>query len=137
MSLTAPRNILRRAVARIAVIVKNGSTIYAGALVTLLTADGTAVPAGTAAAGVAVGVARATVTGDGVVTVDVEPGCFRFDNSTTTDEITAADIGNTCYIVDDSTVAKTDNSAARKAAGIIADVDDDGVWVIVGNPVAA
>ena len=137
MSLSAARNIVRRAVARIAVTVKNGTTIYAGALVTLLTADGTAVPAGTASAGVAVGVARATVTGDGTLTVDVEPGCFRFDNSASTDQITAADIGNTCYIVDDSTVAKTDNSAARKAAGVVADVDDIGVWVIVGKPVTA
>jgi hypothetical protein len=133
MSLSAARNIVRRAVARIAVVVKSGTTIYAGALVTLLTADGTAVPAGTASAGVAVGVARATVTGDGIATVDVEPGCFRFNNSGSTDQITAADIGNTCYIVDDSTVAKTDNSAARKAAGVIADVDDVGVWVVDGR----
>jgi hypothetical protein len=137
MSLSAARNIVRRAVARVAVVVKSGTTIYAGALVTLLTADGTAVPAGTASAGVAVGVARATLTGDGVSTIDVEPGCFRFDNSASTDLITAADIGNTCYIVDDATVAKTDNSAARKAAGTVADVDSDGVWVIVGHPITA
>ena len=48
------------------------------------------------------------------------------------DAITLADIGNTAYIVDDSTVAKTDNSAARKAAGKIIDVDAAGVWVLVG-----
>ena len=33
---------------------------------------------------------------------------------------------------DNDTVAKTDNSAARKAAGKIIDVDANGVWVEVG-----
>ena len=57
---------------------------------------------------------------------------FQFANSTAADLITRADIGNTAFIVDDQTVAKTDNSAARKAAGKIIDVDAGGVWVLVG-----
>ena len=49
-----------------------------------------------------------------------------------TDLIAKADIGAICYVVDNQTVAKTDNSTARKAAGKIIDVDADGVWVEVG-----
>lgn len=135
-ALSAPNNIKRRAVSRINAVVKSGTTVYAGGLATLLAADATAVTGGTASAGPAIGVFRDTVTGDGALTVDIEPGCFRFDNSASTDLIKKSDIGSTCYIVDDATVAKTDNSAARKAAGIVADVDADGVWVTVGNPVA-
>jgi hypothetical protein len=59
----------------------------------------------------------------------VDSGIFRFDNSTSGDLITQADVGNDCYIVDDHTVAKTDNSAARPVAGKIIDVDSVGVWV--------
>lgn len=31
--------------------------------------------------------------------------------------------------MDDQTVAKTDNSAARSPAGVVEDVEDAGVWV--------
>lgn len=54
---------------------------------------------------------------------------YRFNNSAGADEITAADYGATCYVVDDQTVAKTSNTNARPAAGIIRDVDANGVWV--------
>lgn len=129
---TEGRNTKRRNADRVSVLVNSGSTIYAGTLITLLAANGNAVPAGTASAGVAVGVAEDTVIGDGVKRVDATRGCYQFANSASGDLITAADIGNTCYLVDNQTVAKTDNSAARKAAGKIIDVDASGVWVLVG-----
>lgn len=69
---------------------------------------------------------------DGAVTVKVKKGVFRFANSAAGDEITAADIGNDCYIVDDETVAKTDGAATRSIAGKVYDVDAQGVWVEVG-----
>ncbi|CUH67985.1 hypothetical protein TG4357_03322 [Thalassovita gelatinovora] len=50
-------------------------------------------------------------------------------NSAAADEITIADIGNKAYAVDDQTVAKTDGTATRSPAGIIDDVDANGVWV--------
>ncbi len=88
---------------------------------------------GTAATGlVAVGKFRKTVTGgaaDGDVTAEVDTGCFRFANSAAADEITAADIGADCFIVDDQTVAKTDGGSARSVAGKVFDVDELGVWV--------
>lgn len=131
-ALTSGRNTARRELNHIAATVDDGSTVYAGGMITLLTADGTAVPAGTASAGNVVGVAETTVTGDGTLTVSLGIGCYRFDNSASTDEIKAADVGAIAYIVDDQTVAKTDNSGARKIAGAIAAVDDIGVWVQVG-----
>ena len=59
----------------------------------------------------------------------VRRGCYRFGNSASGDLIARTDIGATCYIVDNQTVAKTDNSGARSAAGVIRDVDANGVWV--------
>lgn len=129
---TEGRNTKRRDARQISVLVNTAAVIYAGTLVTLLASGGNAVPAGTALAGIAVGVAEDTVTGDGTARVTVTRDCFQFANSASGDLITAADIGNTCYIVDNQTVAKTDNGAARKAAGKIIDVDATGVWVLVG-----
>lgn len=129
---TEGRNTKRRNAEKASALVNTGVTIFAGTLITLLASGGNAVPAGTASAGIAVGVAEETVTGDGVKRVEYSRGCCQFANSASTDLITAADIGNTCFVVDNQTVAKTDNSAARKAAGKIIDVDAGGVWVLVG-----
>lgn len=126
------RNTKRRNADQVSALVNTGATIYAGTLITRLTASGNAVPAGTASAGVAVGVAEDTVVGDGVKTVSYRGGCFQFKNSAALDLISAGDIGNICYVVDNDTVAKTDNTATRKAAGKIIDVDANGVWVAVG-----
>jgi len=66
---------------------------------------------------------------DDAATVDIERGIFRYANSSGADEITAADIGNDCYIVDDQTVAKTDGTSTRSVAGKVHDIDALGVWV--------
>lgn len=132
MASTEGRNTKRRNADKVSGLVNTAAVILAGTLVTRLTASGNLVPGGTANAGVAVGVAENTVTGDGVLTCEYSRGCYQFKNSASGDLIAAGDIGNTCYIVDNDTVAKTDNSAARKAAGKIVDVDANGVWVEVG-----
>ena len=126
------RNTKRRNADRVSHLVNPGTTIYAGTMVSLLAANGNAVAGGTALSGVVVAVAEETVVGDGTKHVETTRGCFQFANSGAADAITRADIGNTCYVVDNQTVAKTDNSAARKAAGKIIDVDAQGVWVAVG-----
>ena len=76
---------------------------------------------------------------DGDQVVEVKRGNFHFANSAGADEITAADIGKVCYIVDNQTVAKTNGTATRSPAGIVDDVDDNGVWVNIDptNGVAA
>ena len=63
------------------------------------------------------------------VTVEIEKGIFRFDNSSAADLIATADIGADCYVVDDQTVAKTNGGGQRSVAGKIFDVDAQGVWV--------
>ena len=132
MASTEGRNTKRRNADKVVGLVNTAAIIYAGTLLTRLTANGNIVPAGTANAGVAVGVAEESVTGDGVKTVEYRRGTFQFKNSASGDLIGLGDVGNTCYVVDNDTVAKTDNSAARKAAGKIIDVDASGVWVEVG-----
>lgn len=106
--------------------------IYAGALVAL-TATGYATPGAVSTTLTAVGRAEEQVdnTGgaDGAVTVKVRKGVFRFANSAAADEITIAEIGDDCFIVDDQTVAKTNGTATRSIAGKVVDVDAQGVWV--------
>ena len=81
----------------------------------------------------AVGVFEATVDNSGGsagdLVAEVKRGTFKFANSASTDQITLAQYGLACYIVDDQTVAKTDGSGTRSVAGIIRGVDTDGVWV--------
>ncbi|MDI4664708.1 hypothetical protein K9U40_10260 [Xanthobacter autotrophicus] len=106
-------------------------TFYAGALM-CVSATGYGTPGATATTLKALGRVKRQVVSpavDGQVTVEYERGLFRFANSTSTDLITRADIGSPAYIVDDQTVAKTNGSNTRSAAGIIRDVDDLGVWV--------
>lgn len=129
-ALTEDRNTPRREGEEFVYGVKASVTIYAGALVVLQ--GGFARPGRTATGDVAVGRAEQRAAGgasDGATKVRVSRGVFRFGNSASSDEITAADIGSTCWIVDDQTVAKTNGSSSRSAAGTVMDVDALGVWV--------
>lgn len=133
MALTQDRNTARAEGELKSLGVAASQLIYGGAIVAR-NALGYAV-AGVAALGL-VGVGRADEQVDnsagaaGDETIRVRPGTYRYANSSSTDEITIAEIGKPCFIVDDQTVAKTSNSGARSAAGIIVDVDALGVWVL-------
>lgn len=70
----------------------------------------------------------------GDITAEVEQGVFRWANG---DSIVASDIGKACYASDDLTVNKGDGAGTRPFAGIIVDVDSDGVWVLQGLFLAA
>ncbi len=106
--------------------------IYAGALV-MRNAAGYITKGATATGSVGVGRAEERVDNSagsaGDKSVDFRPGTFLFKNSASTDAITIAQIGDVCWIVDDETVAKTNGTGTRSPAGIVADVDDQGVWV--------
>jgi hypothetical protein len=108
--------------------------IHLGALIVLNA--GNAEPGSTALNLVAVGVAKEPVDNSagaaGDKDVPVRRGVFLFNNSAAGDAITAADIGSDCFIADDQTVAKTDGTGTRSAAGKVFDVDAQGVWVAVG-----
>jgi len=131
-ALTADRNTPRRDGESISLPVAASKKIYAGALVAR-DASGYATPGATATTLLGVGRAEAQADNSsgaaGAISVDVERGVFRFANSSGADEITRADIGGDCYIVDDQTVAKTNGTSTRSVAGKVFDVDSSGVWV--------
>jgi hypothetical protein len=106
--------------------------IFAGAIV-CRNATGFLVKGATATGLVGVGRAEARVDNSagsaGDAHLRYQPGTFRFANSTAGDLITIADIGKACFVVDDQTVAKTSASSTRSKAGVVDDVDDQGVWV--------
>lgn len=134
MALSTDRNTPERAGALLEPAVKGSTTIYAGALV-CRDANGYAVPGSEATTLKPLGRAEERVVNggaDGAVRVRVRPGIFRWKNSASADAITAADVGNDCYVVDDETVAKTNGTNTRSRAGVVVDVDAQGVWVTTG-----
>lgn len=135
MALTKERDTVRRGpVFNTSYGVLAGAKIYKGALV-VLTAAGYAAPGSVATTLKAVG--RATETVDNTagasaaVQVPVEAGVFRWANHGT-HTATIANITGNAYVVDDETVANTDGTSTRSVAGIIVDVDANGVWVRTG-----
>lgn len=144
--LTAPRKIVKLAgTSRFPLGVAAGVTILQSALVIAAagfarpgrtgTGDTDALKAADAATYKAAGVATETVTGgaaDGDVTVIVESGAFNFVNSAGVDAIGQDDRGRRAYIVDDQTVASNSAGGTRAEAGIILDIDADGVWILTG-----
>jgi hypothetical protein len=133
-ALSADRNTPSRTGLQFEPGVKGTKKIYAGSLVAL--SAGFATPAAALQGLVVLGRAEEQVDNtngnDGDVTVKVTSGVFRYANSAAGDEITAAEIGKDCFVVDDQTVAKTDGGAARPRAGVVIDVDAQGVWIAVG-----
>lgn len=110
-----------------------GAKVYAGTIAAL-DASGNLNKGITAATLKAVGVFDQpydnTGGAAGAITGEAKRGIYGpFANSSAGDLIADTDIGSTCYIVDDSTVAKTNGSATRSAAGVVHKVDAAGVWV--------
>lgn len=105
-------------------------SIFMGSIL-MRNASGHLIKGATATGSTGVGRAedRGISTTAGVTPIDYRPGVFRFANSSAGDLIAVADIGSVCYIVDDQTVAKTNGTSTRSAAGIVDGVDAQGVWV--------
>lgn len=137
MALVAERNTPARTGRTLSVGVAAAVVLYTGALV-CMTAAGYATPGARLSTLKGLGRARATVDNAegaaGDVSAEIETGIFRFDNSTGADEITIAERYQVCYVVDDEAVAKTSDGGARGKAGFVVDVDDAGVWVLLGEP---
>lgn len=131
-ALTGNRSTPARDGKTFAIAAAAGVHAFAGALIAL-NAAGEATPGETAlnltGFGRAVREVDNTNGASGAAKVEIEKGCFRFENSTAADAISAAEIGETAFIVDDQTVAKTDGGGTRSPAGVIADVDSAGVWI--------
>lgn len=112
--------------------VKASTKIPAGVIVSKDT-SGRAVNGTATATDVVLGVsteqADNSAGADNAIKVPIARGVFVFGNSASGDLITAAEIGLTCYVVDNQTVAKTHDTNARPAAGKVFDVGPEGVWV--------
>lgn len=131
-ALTAPRNTPRSQGGLRSIPLLANAKVFAGGMVQVA-ASTFGVAATAVAANVTVGRAEESVdnTGgaNGAKSVKVRRGIYQYANSAAGDLITRAHIGKPVYVVDDQTVAATDNAAARPKAGICFDVDAQGVWV--------
>lgn len=132
-ALTAPRNTPAALGDVRSIPLPANGKIFQGAMVQIANSDGYAAAASATAANVTIGRADETVDNTGGAAGDkkvkARRGVFRYGNSASGDLITRKEIGKACYVVDDQTVAKTDNSSSRPKAGIVFDVDAQGVWV--------
>jgi hypothetical protein len=84
------------------------------------TATGFAGPATTSTTIRVLGVATSRAVNGavaGATSVPYESGDWEFANLVG-DPLTTADIGNACFVVDDDTVARTNGTSTRSAAGI-------------------
>lgn len=125
MSSTTDRNTPER-VPKLRTLVA-AAGIHAGVL-GAVNADNKAVPASDTAGLTVLG--RSEHRAKAGEKASFKAGCFAFDMP---DGVvpTLADIGKTVFVVDDHTVAFGGTSNAVKA-GVVFDVDSDGVWVLVG-----
>lgn len=130
---TADRDTVRRDGHKAAAPMAAGTKIFGGTLV-CINAAGFATKGATSTTLKAVGAAEQMADNSAGQNGDVSvpyrrDGWFRFDNSGSTDAIALADVGTDCYMVDDSTVAKTSGSNTRSVAGKVRDVGAAGVWI--------
>ena len=113
----------------IALPIAAATEIYAGTLVAR-NADGRVVPAADTAGLRVVGRAAADYDNSagaaGDITVQIEPGIFKYANSAT-QAIDADDVGKIALVEDDNTVAESTTN--RVAAGRVVEVASDGVWI--------
>lgn len=132
VALIAARNTPEKVGSDRAIPLAANAKVYQGGMVQIA-ASTFGVPAGATAANVTVGRAAETVDNaggaNGALSVKVRRGIFQYANSAAGDLIARSEIGKTVFVVDDQTVAKTDNAGARPAAGKCFDVDAGGVWV--------
>lgn len=116
-----------------AIPLETNMVIFAGTLA-CVNAAGNAVKGITSTAIRCVGVFRepmnSTGLAAGTLTAEPEVGVFGpFANSAAGDQITNADVGADCFIVDDATVAKTNGTNTRAVAGKVWSVSSEGVFV--------
>lgn len=129
-ALNRDRNTPQKVAGIIPVPAAANAKVYAGAIV-VANATGFAAPGSTATGLTYLGRAEESVdnTGgaNGALSVQVRRlNAFKWAND---GSITQAHQGKTAYIVDDQTLAATDGTGTRSAAGRIVGIDADGVWI--------
>ncbi|MBH2032398.1 MAG: hypothetical protein I8H73_06055 [Pseudomonadales bacterium] len=129
-ALNRDRNTPQKVAGIIPVPAAANAKVFAGAIV-VANATGFAAPGSTATGLTYLGRAEESVdnTGgaNGALSVQVRRlSAFKWAND---GSITQAHQGKTAYIVDDQTLAATDGTGTRSAAGRIVGIDADGVWI--------
>lgn len=111
------------------------STIYRGSLVMLdQSGYAFAATANLARRVTAVATEQKVNSGSaGAKSVRCKRGAFAFANSSSTDAITIADVGQPCYVVDDQTVARTSGNGTRPYAGRVIRIESSKVYVEIGG----
>ena len=125
-ALSAPRN-TPEFVDNTFITLTAGGTIYEGGMVAV-NGSGAAVAASDTSGLRVIGRAENSAVSGG--TVKIRMGVFGWDNDTT-NAVAATDVGKLCYVVDDHTVSIDDQSNGV-VAGVVKDVDADGVHVAHG-----
>ena len=132
MALSADRNTPEKLGKDLVLGMATAKKAYAGGIA-CVNATGYATPGATAVGLKGVGRFEETVDNsaglDAALSVRIKRGIFHWANSGGGDAIAITDIGETAYIVDDQTVAKTNGPGTRSPAGRIVDVDAQGVWL--------
>lgn len=106
--------------------IKSGSTMYVGSIGAISSATGKAEPASDSANLIVVGrVEGFSATGK----IIMKSGVFKYDNGTSTEALTYADLNKTVYVIDDHTVGKVGGTNKIKA-GVLRDIDEDGQVVV-------
>ncbi len=130
MTSTSDRDTPRRDGLGFALPVAAGVRIFAGCMVGL-NATGYAVPGASMAAVAIVGIAQERIDNrdgtDGAQSIDVRRGMFLIKPGAT--GITRANYGQPVKAADDDSVALIGTDTAAIVAGMVRDVDADGVWV--------
>jgi hypothetical protein len=112
------------------VLIQGSNIVYAGTMV-CVDSSGLVEHATDAASKKVIGRAQETQDNTGsnysaTRTIKVRRGCFRWVNG---DSFTDANIGDLAYVEDNQTVQKAASASQDIIAGVIIDVDSDGVWV--------
>jgi hypothetical protein len=122
----------------LAIPLKGGIKVYKGAMMAI-TAAGILTNASADVTLKVVGSSEhdydTTGLSDGDLVGQVRRGAFHYKNSAAGDAIAQAEYLKTVYVVDNQTVAKTDGTGTRPAAGIFLGFGSDGL-LIVQHPVA-
>ena len=131
VALTADRNTPLKSGDLRAGLVGASTTIFKRAIV-MRNAAGYLIKGATATGSFGVGIAQTVADNsagaNGALSVNWRPGVAYLANLAG-DPCLVTDIGAKCWIADDQTVAKTNGTGTRSPAGIIEDVDANGVWV--------
>ena len=106
-----------------------GTSVYTGSICAV-NSSGNAVPASDTAGLVVIGRAEAFVSDTKLI---AKSGVFIYDNATSTEALTVADINKKVFVIDDHTVGKT-GGTNKIPAGTMRDIlPDGGIVVEIGN----